>query len=274
MKKLLVFFCATIMVLGFIGTPSLVFAESYYGYDEYGGTWYDAEKTPGNTEDDLMCWAAATSNILAWTGWGYPSGAGFINEDDIFGYYQDHWTDQGGIMEFGWDWWFDGTNTSQGWDGWSQVDVPGGGFYPTYNFQDYYYRTGQDSLAMSSIDNYLHNGYGVTIAIYGPGGHALTVWGYEYDINGNYLGIYVTDSDNSKSSNDPPDVLGYYNVSLEENAWYLQDFYGADTWFIGEVLALDQSPLPIQNHAPIPSAIWLLGSGLIGIVGIRRRLKK
>jgi hypothetical protein len=65
-----------------------------------GGTWHDAEKSPTNEEDDLMCWAAAASNILAWTGWGYPSGTSFANEDDMFGYYQDHWTDQGGIMEF------------------------------------------------------------------------------------------------------------------------------------------------------------------------------
>ena len=71
-----------------------------------------------------MCWAAAASNILVWTGWGdiYST-----DEDNIFGYFQDHWTDSGALMEFGWDWWFDGTNPSQGWSGWSQVDDPGGG---------------------------------------------------------------------------------------------------------------------------------------------------
>jgi hypothetical protein len=29
-----------------------------------------------------------------------------------------------------------------------------------------------------------------------------------------------------------------------------------------------------QVHVPIPGALWLLGSGLIGIVGIRRKFKK
>ncbi len=30
----------------------------------------------------------------------------------------------------------------------------------------------------------------------------------------------------------------------------------------------------IQSHAPIPGAVWLLGSGLIGLIGIRRKIKK
>ena len=34
------------------------------------------------------------------------------------------------------------------------------------------------------------------------------------------------------------------------------------------------SPLVQISNVPIPGAIWLLGSGLIGIVGIRRKLKK
>jgi hypothetical protein len=31
---------------------------------------------------------------------------------------------------------------------------------------------------------------------------------------------------------------------------------------------------PIPNPVPIPGAIWLLGSGLLGLIGIRRRYKK
>ena len=37
------------------------------------------------------------------------------NTDEMFEYIQDHWTDEGSLMEFGWDWWFDGTNDNQGW---------------------------------------------------------------------------------------------------------------------------------------------------------------
>jgi hypothetical protein len=44
--------------------------ESYMLFEEWGGNWSDAEKSPSNTEDDNMCWAAAASNMLEWTGWG------------------------------------------------------------------------------------------------------------------------------------------------------------------------------------------------------------
>ncbi|MFO8012577.1 MAG: hypothetical protein R6X20_04635, partial [Phycisphaerae bacterium] len=116
--------------------------------DHWGGTWADAEKVPPDdgpgedpnvpgTADDYMCWAAVASNLLEWTGWGKTGG--MTTADDMFAYFQDHWTDQGGNMYYGWDWWFDGTNDSPGDpDEWSQVDVPGGGFYPSQAFSDYY----------------------------------------------------------------------------------------------------------------------------------------
>jgi len=225
---------------------------SYLLYEHWGGTWLDAEKTPSNTEDDLMCWAAAASNVLAWTGWGAVSG--MTTSDDIFAYFQDHWTDQGGLMRYGWDWWFDGTNPSQGWDGWSQVDVPGGGFYPAENFNDYFYRTDLDSAALSAIDNYLRSGYGVSIGIYGPGGHAITVWGFNYNPSdpSDYYGIWVTDSDDSKFTDSPPDRLRYYEVEYSGGKWYLQNYYGSNSWYIGTVQALARKPGSTPPDPPDP----------------------
>ena len=237
----------------------------YFGYNDFGGTWHDAEKTPSNTEDDLMCWAAASSNILAWTGWGSPFSG---DTDEIFAYFQEHWTDEGGIMEFGWDWWFDGTNLSQDWEGWSQVDVPGGGFWdPPYNFFDYYRREWQDNLALSAIDDDLHDGYGVTLGVYkSGGGHAMTCWGYRYDDGtGDYLGVWMTDSDDSKNLEAPPDSLRYYDVSYSGGQWYLQNFYGTSgVWYIGEVQSLDRSPVPE------PATLVLTAVGMLGMLGIVR----
>ena len=220
---------------------------SYLVYENWGGTWWDAEKTLSNTEDDMMCWAAAASNILAWTGWGLVGG--MTTTDQIFGYFQSHWTDDGGMMEFGWDWWFDGTNNSQGWSGWSQVDVAGGGFYPSQAFSTYYHRTADDSQAMAAIDNYLRSGYGVTLGIYGPGGHAITCWGFDYNPSNpsQYYGVWVTDSDDDKNSDSPPDRLRYYQVAYSGGKWYLQNYYGSNSWYIGEVQALarnTQAPPP------------------------------
>lgn len=217
---------------------------SYMLYDEWGGMWADAEKTYSNTEDDNMCWAAAASNALEWTGWGKVTG--LVTTDDMFAYFQDHWTDAGGLMEFGWGWWFDGTNASQGWSGWSQVDVSGGGFYPESSFSNYYSRQWYDPYAMSSIDEFMRAGSSVTLGVYGPGGHAITCWGFNYnpDDPTDYYGIWVTDSDDSKYSSDPQDRLRYYEVEYDtlENAWYLQNFYGSNAWYVSEVQALGLTP--------------------------------
>jgi hypothetical protein len=175
-----------LLVVLLFGNTGSAYGSSYFGYYDFGGSWYDAEKTLANTEDDLMCWAATTSNMLAYTGWGFPVGASFSNEDNIFAYFQNHWTDVGGNMYFGTNWWFDGINDSQRWSGWSQVDVPGGGFYTDYNFSDYYTWSSNGSTALSLIDTYLHQGRGVGLTVLGPGAHAITAWGYEYDAFGNY----------------------------------------------------------------------------------------
>lgn len=241
--------CATGLLADVTPTGS-----SYMLCDNWGGTWTDAEKLPDNSQDDLMCWAAAASNVLEWTGWGNV--AGMSNSDQMFTYYQNHWTDEGGLMEYGWDWWFDGTNPTQGSLTSSQVDVPGGGFHPDENFNDYYFSESSDRDVLSAIDTFTRAGYGVTLGLYGPGGHAITCWGFNYDPDdpSEYYGIWVTDSDDSKTSSDPADLLRYYEVQYQRGRrkWYLQDYYGTKDWYIGEVQALatmPDVPIPLMGDA-------------------------
>lgn len=240
-------------LLGFSG-PGQASVVNYFGYDQFGGTWYDAEKTPGNTQDDLMCWAAAASNLLRWTGWA----AGFSGEDSMFAHFQDHWKDVGGYTSEGWAWWFDGQDRPD-------VDVSGGGgFYTSYNFSDYYHGYSADLDAMPKVAEYLHAGYGVSIGVRpsGTGGHAITAWGYRYDdVTDTILGIWVTDSDDDKSSDTPPDVLAYYDVTQTGGTWYLNDFYGAD-WWIDDVWAL-------EKFVPEPSTLALSLVFLLGLVRLR-----
>jgi hypothetical protein len=244
---------------------------SYFGYDFSTKPILDAEKSESNTEDDLMCWAAAAANVLVATGWGSVYSA---SEDSIFGYYQDHWTDAGGLPEFAWEWWFDGTNAMQGESGWSQVDVAGGAFYPETIFLDYYSRTWDDALVLSAIDQYLHAGDGVTLALYGPGGHSITVWGYDYDdATGDYLGIWVTDSDDDKTDPTPENELKYYDVLYSGDQWFLQNFYDSNDWYIGEVMALGY--MPTAGPVPEPATVILFGCGILALAGAgRKRFKK
>lgn len=241
----------------------------YFVYDQWGDTWHDAEKSLLNPGDDWMCWAAAAANILDWTGWITPL---FDSEQDIFqDAFLQYWTNAGSLMEYAWNWWFDGTSESPVGSEWSQFS-DGGGYWSEYDFFDYFYENwagfldGQwnnGSGLLATIDDYLHQGYGTTLAVYTEdgGGHALTVWGYEYDTFGDYTGLWVTDSD------DYMDDLKLLSLALVDDLWYLdrENIYGYQQWFIGGVQALDRNPIPE------PGTLILFGVGLTGFLILWRR---
>ena len=266
MKKLVMVYAAVGLLLVSVGSV-IAAPVNYYLFDDSGGGWADADKTPPDSSDDLLCWAAAASNILEWTGFGNV--LGFTDTDQMFGYFKDNWTDKGGLMEYGWDWWFSGNYsgpvvgdtgrlTGSAQPVWSQPDVGTGGFYPELNFDDYFHETWGSSESMSAVDQYLRSGYGTTLAVYSPlRGHAITVWGFEYDVDDPfyYTGVYVTDSD------DKTNALKYYEIKNVGLVWYLQGFYGTDYyWHIGGVQAM--APIII----PEPATITMLGIGLIALI--------
>ncbi|MCD4726962.1 MAG: hypothetical protein K8R46_04840, partial [Pirellulales bacterium] len=222
---------------------------TYMITDDWGGVWSDAEKVPPDdpdgmppgTGDDFMCWAASASDVLAWTGWGVVDG--MYDADEMFDYFEAHWTDEGGWQDAGWEWWFSGINVTSGW-GAAEVDVPGGGFYPRLNADDYMRSESDDTQTMQAIDEFLRAGYGCGLGIYSDTGmaHAITAWGFNYDETDpdNYVGVWVTDSDDDKSLANAPDVLHYYEVewSASDGRWYMQDYYGMDNVYISEVSGL------------------------------------
>ena len=218
--------------------------ESFLVYEYLSGYWADAEKSPLSSDDDQMCWAAAAANILAYTGWGISDD--MTTADEIFAYFQEHWTDTSGLPGYGWEWWFSGEHDSPSGPGWSYVNVPGGGsFYPTLSFHDYYDSDDDSAQSLTAIDGYLRSGYGVAAGLYfGEYGHAVTVWGVSYnpDNPSEYLGIWMTDSDDSKYDADASDQLRYYEVEFDDGSWRLQDYSGSDSWEIGVVQALAAKP--------------------------------
>jgi len=259
-------FLATTLAIVLLFAAGDAVAGTYEIWDDWGGTWADAEKTSDNSEDDLLCWAASASNVLEWTGWGQVGG--MTTTDDMFGYFQDHWTDVGGNPYYAWDWWFDGTNDSPNTSSWAQVDVSGGGFWSGEDISDYRYYSTDDSAAMATIDSWLHSGYGTTISIGGAGAHSITVWGFETDSAGDYAGLYVTDSDDDEGGTGTrPDKLRYYDVAYSNSRWYLDDYAGSDGWYITEVVALDHNPAAV----PLPGSAFMGMGLLLGLALIRRR---
>ena len=265
-RNTLALFLAAFLLIG----GATASASTYYIWDDHGGVWSDAEKTSGNTDDDLLCWAASSSNILEWTGWGLVGG--MTNTDQMFGHFQDHFTDEGGNPYYGWDWWFDGTN--EGGTGFAQVDVPGGGgFYPTENILNYRRFSSDDANALGTIESWQKEGYGTTLSVGGNMAHSITCWGFiKDDVTGAYTSIWVTDSDDDKGGNGVrPDTLREYGVSYNSGLgrWYLQNYYGTNNTYITEVVALKKMG-PI---VPLPSA-GLLGLGLMGMLLTVRRIRR
>jgi hypothetical protein len=241
---------------------------TYMLVDHWGGQWWDAEKSPTNTEDDNLCWAAATSNVLAWTGWGCVKG--MTTADQVFRYFQNHWTDEGGTLRQGYAWWFTGSNPGQGKSGLAQVDVPGGGFFPGESLKDHVHVTTTSQQVAGAIDSYLRSGCGVELAIYTlGGGHAITCWGMDYDsLTGKLRGIYVTDSDDDKGNTNAPDTLRRYDVVYEDGMWWMPHYFGG--YVIDSVIAVDRR----NANAPVAAAIATSATPSIAIDlvvnGVRR----
>ena len=210
--------------------------ERYLLTDHWGGAWSDAEKN-SSVPDDNLCWSAASSNVLDWTGWGRVDG--LRNTDEIFQYFQGHLWSGGGSPSDALQWWFD---DSPSWLA-PMVWTPGGGFWENSNFHDYYRTNGGNyGGAMGAIDGFLHDGSGVATTLYNTDGlspHVVTLWGIQTaTVGGEYLGLWITDSDDNEADPDPPDLLQYYNVQYTSGRWYFQDFYGRNSYYIGPVFAL------------------------------------
>lgn len=192
--------------------------------------------------DANLCWAAASSNMLRFSGWG--SEAGFRTEDDLFESFISAFTDAGGSYTYGLDWFFNGYYAMQGNDGWAQLRAPGeSGKYLSEYAADSLYQTYEISNHIDNLRPVLDAlerdcAVGISIGNYLSsfriGGHAITLWGYLHDTSASpysketYPAIFISDSDSDKYDGalrrQAPNRL---RVMMMDGMF---DGFGADSW--------------------------------------------
>jgi len=255
-RKFLFFLAIFLLALASSGIAKA--DNTYLVYDQWGGTWSDANKT--TSSESNMCWAAAASNILAWAGYGT---ANLNTAQQIFQYFAADWTNAGSLPLYAWSWFLDGT-LPPNWSGWSQVTTAGGDFWPKDNFSSLYNQSTGNGMA--AVASFFNSGDGVVLCIYTPSGgaHALTCWGYNYTLPGLYTGIWVTDSDDGVTA------LQEYPVSWDSinDVWDLGGAYAG--WYIGGVEALGRNPED-PPEVPLPPSLLFFITGLLALALGRRR---
>ena len=173
----------------------------------------DAEKRYETTGgDDELCWAAASSNMLQYTGWGLA--AGFQSEDALLDYFQKYYIDDGFNARSGLNWFFNGSTFDTEDNQRTMTNYPaGGGLLPDYYARNIVKNMSFDDnweLTVESMIEDLKSGYGINVNVawwdgeeFG-GAHALTLWGvilnndYPKGTKEHYDAIIVADSDNQR----------------------------------------------------------------------------
>jgi hypothetical protein len=120
--------------------------------------------------------------------------------------------------------------------------LKGGGYFTGLDYSDFFVTSNfkTSSNILGNIDQWLHDGYGVDICIDGSLGHALTVYGYEYESG--YTGLWYVDG------NDGIDRLLYMGMHQEYRAGYNTDVWVMDS--ILQTVLVDLRP-PYQNRGPL-----------------------
>ena len=198
----------------------------YLSWQE-GYGWYDCDKfNPESDEgrdgpkDGHMCWAASASNSLHW--WMYhnrdyialydevygennkemiferPSYefTGVLGED-VFTFFRETCQDKSGYSPFGINWFITGFG----------VNIPYKSEAVAYGFKGFFSKvfnktdviaTTEKPLSKEKFNNIIKEAFrkdlGLTFGIASTGGHAMTIWGAEFDDTGTVSYLYYVDN--------------------------------------------------------------------------------
>ena len=185
-------------------------------------TYYNVKKY--RHIDSSMCWAASAANVFAYTKWGYavsvsgdrPADRLFADEQEIYDYFIDNFSNGGGTLNYAFTWLVNGTSSTAA--GWAHAEGDGGALFPgvtVSKVRTTLYASTLKGDLIGKMAEHLKDGEGITAAVgwFTPdapvnrtSGHALTVWGYTYDTSyrptdpNYYTGLIVTDSDDAAAT--------------------------------------------------------------------------
>ena len=216
----------------------------------------DTEKQGLEETDSELCWAAATSNVLDYTGWGQK--AGYKDADDLFDLFVDSFDNGGNYTIGGVAWFINGVAGAPEdyLEGAAQPkDKNSGGYLTDYAYDkisaQYDFTMDCVGAAAQMIED-LHNGNGVILGGhffedgFPVGGHALTCWGYVVDNDydelekEHYDAFIVSDSDSDMTGTDDrrtaSNKMSLIHLTPDRQ---VMDFFGeplviADSWICNE----------------------------------------
>lgn len=235
----------------------------------------DTEKTTYSPADDNLCWAAASSNILAYTGWAEY--AGFDSTDELFNEFAESFKDGGGVSDSGVSWFFNGiypmlpemVKESPGWA--IMYDEIAMGYlyeYPYDSVVTTFYFDDHVIDNMQVLMSALRSGCGIVLGVdwmfegQRSGGHAISAWGYvvnnDYpeDDYRHYEALIISDSDSDEQPDadrrTAPNKLTVMSMTTYHMEGYMT---GMDGWYfydyneIGGVLSDFAVVLPYGSVA-------------------------
>ncbi len=265
--------------------------------------WYDANKVNPAAEDgdNYLCWAASASNLIAWWQDKYRTPAGVPNDiDSIWATYKDNVIDDiGGDPHAAVQWWLTGVYTP------TSDDEEDRSIFKQYDtsvlpaFEGYYYGEYGEEMSKSNLWDFLCVDYRLTVTsdniislvLQGCGiglgitddaaslGHAITLWGIEYDDSTNAISrMWLTDSDDGQY-NFGQDGLYVVDVTTRDDKlyidtpdsnWYTEEenVYICNLFAINPAVSTEWG-IPLAVPEPTNATLSLLG--LTGLLARRRR---
>lgn len=237
------------------------FNESQYLTWEEGCGWFDCNKSfEYKGGDGSMCWAAAASNLLHW--WmdrnkkyieAYDNDYGQIysyprpekyeimteenqRHSEVFNFFKDHYPNLGSWDTGGVNWFINGDGKNL-----NSNDIPEfHGFFSEVFSKDHPLASETRNMSKENFNAWMKDAFlnnkAICFSCYGfadeAGSHSMTIWGAEFDENGDVSYIYICD--NNLSENEPLHAcMRRYMVLYEESN--IPEIQGAVAYFCSPV---------------------------------------